>query len=445
MEINLQEVTINSFKGIDTTKAVFLDLGKAYMKGKNITVFKGDQGAGKSSTMEGIMYMLGHNFPWDTDNLVNLTDDTINENALLTIDGVEHRIKVTKSKFSFERYLADIGKWNGLDEPRTTLQRLIGPIGISPMFLKEKPGPKQIEWFRNTFGADETLEKKEEKMKADVKKLAQSYKDANRDFTKIKKALELNDLWRNAEENYKRFETQVTIDAAKSKFEETSKKMELYSKAQDKLDRIKESIELDDEELLGLEEKIRRVKLHREDLLQQKEKGEQYIAENVMVSQDHQEAQKEYMEINKTLNEQEQWQSVLNMKKEMDEYETTLQHAESQKDKILLKLQELTKKYLPDIEGLEIRVAKGMDNDEEGIFYKNKTIAQLSESELWSLYLEICMKKEIRFVFIENVSSLGSDAMAVINTLANQGVKIFASKMDRKVDKLKFTMTDTID
>lgn len=163
-----------------------------------------------------------------------------------------------------------------------------------------------------------------------------------------------------------------------------------------------------------------------------------------MVKTEYQEAEAAYMDINRVLLEQQDWKRIKQLKIDMDQYETLVQDADAKKDKLKMDLMKVTKKYLPEIEGLEIKIATGMDDEEEGIYYNNKTMAQLSESELWSLFFQIWEQKQVRFVFIENVSSLGTDAVGVLNMLAENGVKIFASMMDRKKGSMKISFTDTL-
>jgi hypothetical protein len=92
----------------------------------------------------------------------------------------------------------------------------------------------------------------------------------------------------------------------------------------------------------------------------------------------------------------------------------------------------ITKTYLPPIDGLEIQVNTGIDNERaEGIYYNDKTLAQLSESELWDLFMRIWNEKGVRFIFCENINALGSEAIKTLNKLSKDGCTIFATQMDR--------------
>lgn len=462
-DLHLIRAEINSFMGISAKDPIILDLQKYYAKGKNIAKLSGDQGTGKSSTINGLLYLLGANFDFDKDNLINTDDKTINEGLEFEKNGVRYRVKVTKSKFSLERFVPDAGKegkWYGEDEPKTTLQKLIGNIGVSPMFLKDLDGDKQIDWFRKTFaGGDDKAEKREKKLKENLKDLVTKRRDANREKTRLQKALEVNQMYQDKEANYKKFEKEVSADESKKRFEELQAQANNYDRAVEKLRQIGESLvtvdadverEHDDYErkMRELKEahdrKILELETKKKSLQDSKENGDKYIADNATVKSDFEEAQTEYLEISKTLAEQEQWKSVLSMEKEMEEYNDAIVAADAQKDKLSLELLSITKKYLPEIEGLEMKVAKGLDDEEEGIFYHGKTLAQLSESELWGLFLLIWEEKGVQFVFIENVSSLGSKAIDILNDLSKKGIKVYASEMDRKKDTMKITFTDSL-
>lgn len=443
-EINLEKIEVNSFKGIDRSRPVLLDLGKNYEKGKNITIFKGDQGTGKSSTMEAIMYLLAYNYEkspaWSKENIKNLTDDTINAMAELEVDGVPHRIKVTKDKFIFEIFLEQLKKWQPLDNPKTTLQSLLGPLGMSPMFLKDRRGKDQIKWFRETFSGDPDAEAKEEKLNKQLKIAMDARRDANRDYTNLDKALLGNDLYQDHEANEKRFATPVTIDAVQERFNNAQEKLNEYKRYENGLVELNNRIVYADKEIEDLEKRLAQVRQNKETFLAKKKEGQEYIAENADCVLEYNDAQKELAAISKTLSDQQAWETIKRQVAERDEFETIVQKYDQKIDKLRDDLQKLTKKYLPDIDGLEMKLVDG----EEGIYFNGKSMAQLSESELWGLYLQICKIKGIRFVFIENLSSLGSDAAEVINQLSDEGVKIFASLMDRKQKVFKFSITDKI-
>jgi hypothetical protein len=136
---------------------------------------------------------------------------------------------------------------------------------------------------------------------------------------------------------------------------------------------------------------------------------------------------------------------VVTSKKEMEEYESLIQAFDFQKDTIKAKLRELYTSMLPNIEGLEIISVEELDSDKKvGVYYKDKPISILSESELWGLYLQIWDALNIKFVIIDNISDLGSRAVEIINQMAAEGVYFFAAKMKRN-EPMTITITEKVE
>lgn len=446
-DIVLKHVSIDSFMGIDKSNPVVLDLAKHYAKGKNITTLSGNQGTRKTSTISALLFLLGANFDFDKDNLINITDDTINLENEFEVDGEQYRVKATKSRFLLEKLYANPGKegkWVKEDSPKETLRKLIGNLGLSPMFLKEQSGEKQIDWFRRTF-SDEENSKKETSIKTSLGKLVPARREANREYKRLQTVLNDSDLFINWEDSERRFKKEITIEAEQKKLNDLGKAADEYRNAENGMAIIGQQIESKTNEIERLEAALKVAKDEKEALLVRKTNGDEYLAQNVMAKTDYDDAQREFRLISQQLLEQKEWKEIKKLKDEMDQYETLVQDADAKKDKLKLDLMKVTKKYLPEIDGLEIKIATGMDDEEEGIYFEGKTMAQLSESELWGLFFKIWEQKDVRFVFIENVSSLGTDAVAILNMLAKNDVKIFATQMDRKKQSMKISFTDTVD
>lgn len=445
-DINLKSVTIESFMGIDKSNPIVLDLGKYYAKGKNITTLAGNQGTCKTSTINALLFLLGVNFDFDKDNLINLNDDTIHLENEFEVDGEQYRVKATKSRFVLEKFYQNpgkSGKWIPEGSPKETLRTLIGNIGMSPMFLKDKKGKEQIEWFRKTF-SDEENSKKELALLTKLKQITDARREANKEYNRLKNVLNSNDLYINWEDSEKRFAKPVSIEAAKEKVDLLKKGANDYRLAQDRIELVKNSINTTKQTIESLKEQLAQAEKDLVTLEERKEVGDKYIAEHAMIVTEYEEAEQEYMNISQVLVEQNQWKETQKLKAELDEAEDLVQQADAKKDKIKTDLLKVTKKYLPEIDELEIKIATGLDDEEEGIYYQKKTMAQLSESELWALFFKIWEQKDVRFVFIENISSLGTDAVGVVNMLAEHGVKIFATMMDRKKESMKISFTDSI-
>jgi hypothetical protein len=312
------------------------------------------------------------------------------------------------------------------------------------MFLKEMKGEDQIDWFRRTFSDGDN--KKEKVLKQNIKVAKEAYRNANREYTRLDKALQIHPLYENAEANYKRFATPISAEEVKERLSQARDKWDGLKVKERQLETVTQNIRSTELNIQHLEEQLANQKKNLVLFQDSKTEIQEYIAENATAKMDYDEVEAEYMKVSETLAEEREWSRVLEMKKDMDQFAEARTRAEQIKDKNLDDLQKLTKKFMPDIKGFELRIPKGMDDDSpEGLFYNGKTLAQLSESELWGLFFEIWEQKQVRFVFVENVSSLGTNAIETLNFLATQGVKVFANSMDRKKDVMKITITDKID
>jgi hypothetical protein len=126
--------------------------------------------------------------------------------------------------------------------------------------------------------------------------------------------------------------------------------------------------------------------------------------------------------------------------------EQTSMEATGTLDKLRLDLLKITRTYLPGIEGLEMKLKMGLDDEEEGIYYNGKSLAQLSESELWDLFENIWAEKGVQFVFCENITSLGSEAVKTLNRLVKEKkAQVFATAMDRSKKDMEIIFSTKID
>ncbi len=100
-------------------------------------------------------------------------------------------------------------------------------------------------------------------------------------------------------------------------------------------------------------------------------------------------------------------------------------------------IQQLAKDVTPDIEGLEVVVGSIDSEKAEGVYFNGVNMAALSESELWDLCLQIWKLTGTAVVYIENSSSLGTDAIHRVNWFAEKGGHVFISTMQRGYKELK--------
>ena len=146
------------------------------------------------------------------------------------------------------------------------------------------------------------------------------------------------------------------------------------------------------------------------------------------------------------MTEQNEWKEMLAKEKQYNEAIDLNNEQEAKIAELRKDLLKLTKSYLPDIDGLEVRVKLSLDDEDEGLYYQNKTLAQLSESELWDLFIQIWEDNDVRFIFCENIQDLGSEAIKTMNRLVKEKkAKIFASEMERGKKEMEVSFETKID
>lgn len=441
-DIVLKQFEANSFGGISTDQPVIIDFTQA-RKNQGITKLSGDQGTKKTSTLNALMMMMGAAFNVDVKNFVNRKDDTVDVKHTFTYDGADYEAHLVGPRLTLKRFYKESGRFMPEGSPKETLRRIFGNLGVSPMFLKELDGKKQIQWFKDTFGTDEEATKKELKLEKDLKVATEQRKEVNRIVKSDKAWLDGNDMYSSYESNLKKFAEPIKADEEKKKLEALRGKKESFDKAKHGLQTLKDSAAHTENKISQLEKEL--ISL-RQSLTEEKariEEGEKYIAANESITQDYQKANDAFLNISKKLVAQNEWKDVLKKEKEYNEALESQIQANATIDRLRSDLLKLTSTYLPAIDGLEIRT-KGMsidnEDEDEGIFYQGKSLAQLSESELIDLFLLIWEDKQVYFVFLENISSFGSYAIDTLNRLVKQKkAQVFASEMQR--DKKDLTIT----
>lgn len=444
-ELVLQKFEAISAGGIDHDSPIIIDWTKA-RKGQGITLLQGDQQTGKTSTLRTLMYLMGVAF--NVKELINIKDQTLDTNLKFSYQGSDYHVIASGTRLTLKRHYKDKDRWIPEGMPKETLRTMFGNIGVSPMFLKDLPGKKQIQWFKETFGATKETNDKEQKMQADLDKVFAQRRDVNRMIKDGQGWLNNNDLYVDYEKNQKRFATPISADKEKKKFEELHVKKQEHDKAVNTLDSLRSNREATLRRMEQLRQQLDAEAKSLSVVEKRISDGEQYISQLNGVEKEFEQAQKSFLNISKIIAEQSQWKEVLKKEKELDDYEQTVVIATDKIDQLRRELLELSSTYLPKIKGLEIRTKQmSIDNgdEDEGIFYEGKSLAQLSESEIWDLFMLIWEKKSVFFVFCENISSLGSEAVATLNRLVkDKKAQVFASEVDRKKKEMEITFETAI-
>lgn len=443
-DLHLKRFEANDFMGISAEDPIIIEFATA-RKGQGVTKLTGDQGVRKTSTLTAIMYLMGAAFDVDTKNFKNTTDETLDVKMEFDYEKEKYSVEASGNRLVLKKWFKEADKFVTVNEPKTVLRKIFGNLGISPMFLKSMEGKKQITWFKETFGTDEEATRKEKKIIESIDLVFNQRRDVNRDIKSIKGSLSLEPLFQNYEKSLEKFKKPVSAEKEKAAYDELTKKNIQFENAKRTLSSLKDDeIEIENK-ITDLREQLSKAEKQQLEIKDRIEKGEKWQTENKNIPKEYAAATEAWTNLSKTLAEQEKWKGILKKKKELDDNETASQEADGTLDKLRKDLLKLTKSYLPDIEGLEIRVKTGLDDSEEGIYYQCKTLAMLSESELWALFLQIWAEKDVQFVFCENVNSLGSDAIGILNGLVKSGAQVFASEVIRKQKHMEISFSTKVD
>lgn len=447
-QTNLIEFGANSFLGIDSDGPVVIDFTEA-RKNQNVTMLRGDQGVGKTSTLYAIMALMGAAFNFDTKNLYNQKDDNININLSFEHEGAKYEATQVGNRLTLKRYYKETDRWIAEGSPKETLRKIFGNLGISPMFLKDLSGKEQIKWFKTTFGADEEVTKKEQKLQKNLDDVFSQRREVRREMNEQKGWLSQNEMYKNYEKNLKKFAEPINVEKEKKAFEEITAKNRDFEKNKNGLSSLKE----DHDDITIRIQKLRKELEAAEELQKgyqvRIDAGEKWLDAHKHIPVEYEKANKEWLNLSKTMSDQTQWKEVLRKEKLMHDNEDAVVQADASIDKLRSELLKLTSTYLPNIKGLEIRT-KGMnidnEDEDEGLFYQGKSLAQLSESELSALFLLIWKAKKVFFIFIENISSYGSGFVKLLNDLVKSGeIRVFATQMDRKKKAIEISFETKID
>lgn len=453
--LKLVSLDVTAFAGLDyTDKSLVI----VFPEGKNITEFSGDQGMGKTSLANAISSLMGGEEP---KNAVNSTKQTKAASLNFEVNGNVYESRLTKSAYQL-KMITDMpnGKKavSDVKSPKTMLANIVGAIGVSPDFLKNKSkGSEQIEWIKSMAAQNTDISQKEEEYKTLFQKAYNNRTDINKSLKECQRILNESGLYVWDAENKVYVEsadyaTHVKIEAEApkdrvaldEKFKSAEKKISEYNNGKSrlaelgtKLSNYNRSITTIENEILALQAQLATEKVKLAETEEAIKRGKEYIQERESAEKEYQEIRKEVMDygnietLRKLLSDSKQTLDNYNT------YEEAKKECEAIMDTCEADLKNLTKQYTPPIEGLEVIVANIDSAKPEGVYYKGTNIAHLCESELWDLCLQVWKCTGIRVVFIENSSSLGSDAVQRINWFANNGGYVFITTMQRGYKELK--------
>jgi hypothetical protein len=446
-DINLEKFEANSFMGIDASRPIVIDFTKR-RKNQNIVELVADEALCKTSTICGILYAMGAAFDINKKQLFNKKDGKLDANLKFTYEDEKYEVVVSDDRLTLKKLNEDDGKWKKQDEPGATLRKIFGPVGLSPFALRSMRGKDQIEFIQDLFGSGEDTKKKHAKLEADYDDLFAKRRDVNRDVKNLKGALDVDPLYQDYEGSVEKFKTPPNAKKEKAELDALTDGNNKYESAKNLMDGLKQTETRQKAAIKELEAKLAAEK----EALQATEKritdGKKYLDDNKAVPEKYATAQAAWINLSKKMAEFEKWTSVLEKERDLKKMESAATKATQQLADLDMEMLKLTSSYLPKIAGLKLKVRPSIDKDKEeiGLYYNDLTMAQLNESEFAKLWAQVFTEKEMNFLFFENISSLGSGAIGVINELAKEdGVMVFGSRMDRKKKSLEINFNSKIE
>lgn len=449
-EIVLVKYEAKSFMGIDSSRPVVIDFSS--MRKNRFVELSGDQGQGKTSTLYGLMYALCGNVPLEKKRLMNSIDNNIEEVLEFKHNDESYKIEVSSSRINLKKEVKE-GKWQVQNAPVEMIKEMFGPVGMFPMHVKEMDGRKQIKFFQDMFGSGDDASKKMKKLEEEISEVFSARRDLNRDIKMLESALEIEPLFKNREQSEERFAKTINAEKEKKAFDELSKKKGDFDRYTQSLNLIKIEQEAAIENIEDLKRKLEKAEQLEATLRERVIAGEKWVEDNKSVVSLFETANSEWLNLSKTLADQDKWKDILKREKGLIEKQDQAMDKTGELDKLRESLLKEVKKCLPSVEGLTIKVATGIDKEDkqEGVFYlvpgkdKEQGIHELSESEYADMWCKIWEITEVPIVVIENISSFGSTFIKTLNQFVKNGGTVFYSKMDRKVKELQVEFKSKVD
>jgi hypothetical protein len=449
-KLELVRFEAESFMGIDQTDKVVIDFTS--MRKNRFVELAGDQGQGKTSTLMGLMYAMCGNVPLEKKRLMNSVDKAIAEELEFKHNGENYKIEVSSTRINLKKEVKD-GKWTVQPSPVEMIKEMFGPVGMFPVHVKEMDGRKQIKFFQDMFGSGDDSSKKMKKLEDEIDTVFSARRDLNRDIKMLESALEIEPLFKNREQSEKRFANTINAEKEKKAFDELSQKKAAYDKHSANLDLLKIEKKSAAEKVEDLKRQLAEAEEFQKEVTERVDKGNKWVADNKGIVAEFEKASNEWVNLSKTLADQDKWKDILKREKGLIQKQDQAMDKTGELDKLRESLLKEVKKCLPAVEGLTIRVATGIDKEDkqEGVFYlvpgkeKEQGIHELSESEYADMWCKIWEITEVPIVVIENISSFGSTFIKTLNQFVKNGGTVFYSKMDRKVKELQVEFKSKVD
>lgn len=431
---NFKRIDIENFGGIDPTSPVTI----VFPDDKRITILEGDQGTNKTSTLTAIEALMGGIYP---EYYINKNTKSIGGIMEFEHDGKRYRTRITKTQFKLEQFIDVAGKekWSSTGEDKTLIRKLL-PYATSPDVLQQKDGTEQIEWLKKIAGsnADDTslvaLRKEKYSKRTVLNREVEIYRNQlieSGNFVKEGKDIIPTEEFQALSDKATSLDATVVESKAKEDLDNARRNLSKIASAKAKLDELSSGIKQKLDKIEELRLAIAQLETEVDGMKEQKAKGEQFITDNE--TKFREEVTKAETDYDEARNLKNTIESIKSTNATYEAYKKVFDNAvniSSEIEDIDMERLRLAKSFTPDIEGFEVRLGGNID-EEKGLFLNGVNIATLSESERYALCIKIWEHYKVKVVFIENISSLGSNAIDVVKMFISNGGTVFATQMRR--------------
>lgn len=454
MSTELKKITINSFKGIAESSPVIIDFNDT---DKNIVYLQGDQHMGKTSTLEGIMWLMGASLGVGIKEMYN-SNHPIDEEMEFEHDGKPYKVIASADKIVVKSLREGDGstkdKWVNEPSPKDLLQKIFKKCIIEQKFQYEKP-EKQVEWVGNLFPLPLEVKKAIADAQTEIKRMREVVRPQLGNEAKGYEALlNANPLYAEYQEKGEALEKEIKkLDKAQDKLDikEISGRFQQYQIAIQKLENLNREHDKVKWELNELEIAINLKKTEVDSVAEKLEIGKKYISDNKKVVAEYEKAmklQEDSAEITLRVDGFEKMK--LNLAK-YNEISDRYAEVDGNIKEATANIKSLKADYIPPVEGLEIvtdvEMEGGAITKDIGIYFNGINLRTLCGSEYVTSIIKIIRASGSRYIFIDDIATYGSETIEYINNLAKeikpQGGVIFAAEMQRG-DELTISMEENI-
>jgi hypothetical protein len=460
--LKLKKVEVNSYAGINPNEPLLLVLPE----NGSIVNLEGDNGTAKTSSLMAIKSLLTGEY---ARNAINTETQTVKGVMEFEKDGTKYRVILRKDTIVLETAILD--GWSAINKPSTMLNKLIGGVGATPMYLKGLEAKKQIEYFKQFTSVSEEAELMGKMIDIKISENYSLRTSANKRLAETKALLATNEYYKNQELWEKRIaemqeSEEVNIQALA--VQHTS-----YERAKLGIENLELQSSKEETEIAELEQQLKLKKLAHETTKIRIEDGKKWLVDNENIVADFANASKKQSEIAENKKHREEYQKMLTLCTQNNANEDEAQRLDQAVDEYRKQKLDYISLTTPNIEGLEIitKQNKGVmdilqeittenplidedkklklckkiqDDDRDDVLYFGKSINEISETELWELCTKVWAQFGIKVIIIDNIASLGTKMVETLNKFIHDGGYVFASQMNRAQEKIKITISDKI-